>query len=292
MKFIESKAAAAEFARKNKIGLDEQNQWGRFRVEIEARKGQWLDEKFPKGKKKGEKRIKSRDTTLFDEGLTKDESANARLIYNEPEATEKAISDIIDSGKVVTPSLVSASIRKEKQANKVYVKKDLPSGTFEIVYCDPPWQYDTATDNRKIENQYPTMSLENICNMELPTIADNALLLIWSTAPMLPKALKVIEAWGFTYKANCIWDKQTIGMGYWFRVQHEILIIATRGTFNAPLPKNRTSSVYREKRGKHSAKPQYYYQWIEKCFPDRTMIELFARDKHNDKWEVWGNEIL
>src|SRR5690606_25416358 len=87
-------------------------------------------------------------------------------------------------------------IRKEALIDKVIMP--IPKGTYNIIYCDPPWQYDfTETDNRKIENQYPTMSLEEICQMRLPDIDNNALLLMWATAPKLCEALKVIEAWGF-----------------------------------------------------------------------------------------------
>ncbi len=85
---------AAEFGRKNKICKEEQDEWGIIRVEIEAKKGKWLDEHFPKGKKKGEERIKSRDTTLLDEGITKDESSNARLVYDEPDLVKESIEEI------------------------------------------------------------------------------------------------------------------------------------------------------------------------------------------------------
>lgn len=67
------------------------NEWGRFRVEIKQKKGQFLEAKFPKGKQKGEERIKSRETTLLDEGITKDESSNARLLFNEPQLVKEAM---------------------------------------------------------------------------------------------------------------------------------------------------------------------------------------------------------
>ncbi len=116
IKFIENKAAAlAEFAKKNKVGFDEQNQWGLFRVEIEAKKGKWLEEHFPNGAKKGfnnREIVESNKTTLQTEGITKDESSNARVINNEPELRKQVIEAIIKSGKVVTPKIVSNEIRK------------------------------------------------------------------------------------------------------------------------------------------------------------------------------------
>ena len=81
-----------------------------------------------------------------------------------------------------------------------------------------------------------------------------------------------------------------IGMGYWFRNQHEILLIGLRGKFSPPIPQMRDRSVYKEKRTKHSKKPEYFRNWITKCFPLATKIELFARQK-TEGWDVWGNEV-
>ena len=93
---------------------------------------------------------------------------------------------------------------------------------YQVIYTDPAWKYDFAeTDSRKIENQYPTMELEEIKNLPINEIADtNCVLYLWATAPKLIEALEVIKAWGFEYKTHAIWDKGVIGMGYWFRGQH------------------------------------------------------------------------
>ena len=84
IKFIENKAAAvAEFARRDGTGLEEQNRWGMFRVEIDAKKGAWLDEKFPKGGDHGNQyeEAKLSVSTLPKEGITKAESQQARNIH-------------------------------------------------------------------------------------------------------------------------------------------------------------------------------------------------------------------
>jgi len=203
-----------------------------------------------------------------------------------PEDQDKLLNECEQEGW--TQRELRGEARKTK---KIFTIKEMPMGVYDLVYCDPPWQYDFAeTDNRKIENQYPTMAVDEICNIKLPKIADDALLLMWATAPKLTESLKVLDSWGFTYKTHGIWDKEKIGMGYWFRGQHELLIIATRGNFSPPTPDNRNSSIFREERTKHSTKPLFFYDWIEKSFPDSKKIELFARTKHSDLWEVWGNE--
>ena len=298
LKFIESKAAAAaEFARKNKIGLDEQNQWGRFRVEIDQKKGDWLAERFPVGGRGANQHTKEQTSPvvrLADEGISFKESAQARNIFRNPGPVKEIMTRIVASGKIITPTLVNTELVKEQRQTKikeqVFKIRQMPQGSFDLIYCDPPWKYDFAeTDNRKIENQYPTMTVDEICQMELPNIASNSLLLMWATAPKLLEAIKVIAAWGFTYKTHGIWDKVKIGMGYWFRGQHELLIVATKGNFSPPDPSNRNSSIYVEARGQHSSKPDFFYEWIEKAFPLSHKIELFSRTKR-DGWEAWGNE--
>lgn len=161
---------------------------------------------------------------------------------------------------------------------------------YQIILADPPWRYDFCKDNSdKVENHYPTMTLEDICAIT-PPCEDNAILYLWATAPKLLEALKVMQSWGFKYKTQAVWDKGWVGMGYWFRGQHEILLVGVKGKFSPPIPTLRESSVYREKKSKHSKKPDYFRQLINRQFPEATKLEMFARDK-KDGFDVWGNEI-
>lgn len=160
---------------------------------------------------------------------------------------------------------------------------------YDLIYADPPWRYDFSISNsRKIENQYPTMSLEDICKLDIPA-NDNCILLLWTTSPKLEDAFKVLESWKFDYKTHLIWDKINIGMGYWFRNQHEILLVGTRGVMSPPNPQDRISSIFREKKLKHSQKPISIKFLIDKWYPKLTKIELFAREKDKN-WDTFGNE--
>ena len=162
---------------------------------------------------------------------------------------------------------------------------------YQVVYADPPWRYNfSRTKNRKIENQYATMTLNNIKALEIPS-DDNCILYLWATAPKLLEALEVMQAWGFTYKTQAIWDKEIIGMGYWWRGQHEILLVGVKGKMSPPKQSVRESSVYRERRTKHSKKPQHYRDFITEAYPTLNKIELFAREK-TPGWDAWGNEII
>jgi len=161
---------------------------------------------------------------------------------------------------------------------------------YQVIYADPPWRYDfSKSDNRKIEKHYPTMTIQEICDMKIP-IDDNAVLYLWATSPKLEGALKVMNSWGFQYKSHAIWDKEKIGIGYWFRGQHELLMVGVKGKFSPPQASLRISSVIREKRGVHSKKPDKIRDYIAKWYPDFNKLELFAR-KRTKGWDVFGNEV-
>lgn len=170
----------------------------------------------------------------------------------------------------------------------------LPKGKYRVIYADPPWQYEfSKSDSREIENQYPTMTVEEICELDVRSIvAPDCVLLLWATSPKLREALEVIDAWGFEYKTCAIWDKQKIGMGYYFRQQHELLLVATVGSPAAPEAEDRPSSVFSAPRGKHSAKPTEVLTAIETMYPpdESSHIELFCREPR-ESWSAWGNQV-
>jgi len=161
---------------------------------------------------------------------------------------------------------------------------------YSILYCDPPWRYDfSETTSREIEQKYPTMELKELKNLQIPCDG-NAVIFMWATAPKLREALELLDAWDFDYKTHAIWDKDKIGMGYWFRGQHELLMVGVKGEFSPPESKKRVSSVFRITRTKHSKKPDEIRELISKWYPKHKKIELFAREKHIG-WDSWGNEI-
>ena len=176
-----------------------------------------------------------------------------------------------------------------RRAKQPPAQVSLPPGEYNVLLADPPWKYDfSETTTREIENQYPTMSLGDIMALAIPA-AENSVLFLWATAPKLKEALAVIDAWNFTYKTHAVWDKELIGMGYWVRGQHELLLIATKGHFSPPEPANRPSSVIRQTRTGHSEKPDLVYSLIERMFPHGQYLELFARNTR-ENWASWGNE--
>lgn len=165
-----------------------------------------------------------------------------------------------------------------------------PDKAYQVIYADPPWRYSfSKSKSRQIENQYQTMTLEDIKRLDIPT-DKNCVLYLWATAPKLLEALAVMKAWGFKYKTQAVWDKEIIGMGYWFRGQHEILLVGTKGKFSPPPQSGRVSSVIVERRTRHSKKPDKVRDLISEWFPNALKIELFARQKA-EGWDVWGDEV-
>jgi N6-adenosine-specific RNA methylase IME4 len=189
--------------------------------------------------------------------------------------------------------------RVEKMAERAVPAADLSRGPYHVIAADPPWRYQHAeSDSRAVENQYPTMSHEEICALApwgkpvADLAAPDAVLFLWVTAPKLEEGLAVLRAWGFSYRTGWVWDKEAMGMGYWGRIQHEHLLIATRGEPVTPRPEDRPRSVFRAPRGEHSAKPKIVTAAIEAMFPEEALrkVELFQRTPRKG-WDGWGNEI-
>jgi len=162
---------------------------------------------------------------------------------------------------------------------------------YPVIYADPATKFKSGFSGRSIENHYPTDTIEAWCELPVKDLAwANCILFCWTTVPHLANTIeKLLPAWGFEYKSCLCWDKVVAGTGYWARNQHEILLIATRGDPQLAEPVERPASMYSERKGEHSAKPDYYRELIERMTPDQTRIELFARTRRKG-WDAWGNQ--
>ncbi|MCY3631680.1 MAG: MT-A70 family methyltransferase [bacterium] len=180
--------------------------------------------------------------------------------------------------------------------------RPLPTGArrYPVILADPPWQYEAGalpvTAAGGVRYHYPLMADAEIEALPVSGLAaPDAVLWLWATAPKLPEALRVMAAWGFAYRSSAVWLKQTeagglhTGTGYWFRGQHELLLVGRRGAFPAPHFGSAPLSVIEAARGAHSAKPAAVYAIIERLWPDLPKIELFARTPRTG-WQTWGHE--
>ena len=203
--------------------------------------------------------------------------------------------------KAENPFFTASDAYREIKRHAQSVRDDLLSAAspaldtlpslYSVLYADPPWRYDFAvSSSREIENQYPTMETQDICDLPVPSITDtDAVLFLWATSPKLLESLRVMEAWGFAYKTCMVWVKDKIGMGYYARQRHEILLIGTRGHLPTPEPSNRPDSVIMAPRDKHSAKPVRAYELLESMYPGLPKVEIFCRSPR-EGWSSWGNQ--
>lgn len=170
----------------------------------------------------------------------------------------------------------------------------LPEAKFAVIYADPEWKFEPRSDetgmDRAADNHYPTSELEAIKARDVGSLAaDDCVLFLWATVPMLPEALEVMAAWGFKYVSNFVWVKDHFGNGYWNRNQHELLLVGTRGAIPAPAMGDQFSSVINAPVSEHSAKPVDAYEVIERYYPTVPKIELNARIARKG-WARWGLE--
>jgi N6-adenosine-specific RNA methylase IME4 len=163
---------------------------------------------------------------------------------------------------------------------------------YNVIYADPPWRFEAYSEetgmDRSADNHYPTMSIDEIKELTVPA-ADDAVLYLWATVPMLPEALAVMSAWGFTYKSHIAWVKDKIGTGYWTRNKHELLLIGTRGKIPAPMMGTQPPSAMAVDLLAHSEKPPIFAMMIEHLFPTVPKLEMFCRSARPG-WDVMGNE--
>ena len=141
------------------------------------------------------------------------------------------------------------------------------------------------------------MSIEELCALPVADLAalDSALFL-WATFPQLPEALRLIEAWGFTYKSVAfVWlkknkkaDSWLYGLGFWTRGNAEICLLATKGH-----PKRQAADIHQfiiSPIEAHSKKPDETRDKIVALMGDLPRVELFARQTPPG-WAVWEKEV-
>ena len=180
-----------------------------------------------------------------------------------------------------------------------------PLDRYNVIYADPPWTFATYSakgKGRSPEAHYDCMGFADICRIPVADwAAENSILLLWVTDPLLPRGLELIEAWGFTYKTvGFYWAKLNkrasteqfdeksffTGLGYWTRANAEQCLLATRGS-----PKRLAKDVRRlivSPRREHSRKPDEIHERIERLAAG-PYLEMFARTTHTG-WDSWGNQ--
>ncbi len=198
---------------------------------------------------------------------------------------------------------------KHNTLEELYPK--LPLNKFDIIYADPPWDYNGKMQfdksSKDVENidltknifistaafKYPTLKTSELKKLAVQKIAkDNCLLFMWSTNPHLEQALELGKAWGFEYRTIAfIWDKMNHNPGQYTLSNCELCLLFKRGKIPTPRGARNIQQLVRSPRKEHSEKPYEVMRRIEKMFPTQERIELFARNEI-EGWTSWGLDVL
>jgi N6-adenosine-specific RNA methylase IME4 len=118
---------------------------------------------------------------------------------------------------------------------------------------------------------------------------------LWVPNALLDDGLRVMSAWGFTYKSMIVWAKRRRdggpdgrGVGFYFRNVTEPLLFGVRGKLRTLPPGRSQVNMIETQKREHSRKPDEQYPMITSCSPG-PYLELFARYPQ-DGWSAWGYE--
>ena len=176
----------------------------------------------------------------------------------------------------------------------------LPKGKFRCIVADPPWKLDTGpevfdgTGERGHDHlAYEQMSVEDIKALPVEqSAADDCHLYLWTTNKYVEHSYAVARAWGFKPSVLLVWAKtpRGVGLGDAYRLTTEFFLYARRGSLKEREICNTT--WFQWPRGKHSEKPDGFYELVERMCPARLKkerLEMFAR-KQRSGWTPWGHE--
>jgi len=172
---------------------------------------------------------------------------------------------------------------------------------FRTILADPPWQFQNKTgkvapEHRRLR-RYATMTIDEICALPVASIVEEpAHLYLWVPNALLPLGIRVLSAWGFTYKSNVVWHKirkdggsDGRGVGFYFRNVTELLLFGVRGKNARTLQAGRTQvNMMQSRKREHSRKPDEQYRVIESCSRG-PFLELFGRGRR-EGWITWGDQ--
>jgi N6-adenosine-specific RNA methylase IME4 len=180
-------------------------------------------------------------------------------------------------------------------------RQALAGRRFATVLADPPWRFVNRTGKMAPEHRrlsrYGTMELEEIAALPVAEVlAETAHLYLWVPNALLPEGLRILSAWGFTYKSNLVWHKvrqdggsDGRGVGFYFRNVTELVLFGTRGRSARTLaPGRRQVNLLASRKREHSRKPDELYPIVEACSPG-PRLELFARGTRPG-WTGWGDQ--
>jgi N6-adenosine-specific RNA methylase IME4 len=176
---------------------------------------------------------------------------------------------------------------RTRQKKGDFMERAAATKKYRTILADPPWSINQKGSRGAVKH-YDLMPLSAIMAMPVADLVEgNSHLYLWTPNNIIPEALQVVNAWGFTYRNTLVWGKPKLGLGVYIRTSHESCIFATRG--RAPVKFHAQPSFMFCAQQDHSHKPEEQFAVIERL-SHGPYLELFAR-RRQPGWDVWGNEI-
>ena len=228
--------------------------------------------------------------TLDDVGIT-----NADLLYQLSEIDEDKAIEIVKETPKITQKELKEKIKEVKRKIKEGIRTpELPIEKYNVIYADPPWDIGSIELEKwgsPLSEKYPTMSLDAIKNLKIDELSnEDCSLFLWATHTTLKDAFDVMENWGFKYHCCITWDKGNGWSANGFHRRTEFCLYGYKGNINVNQKGNFIPTLVIEKKRKHSQKPDIMRKLLISNTP-KPRIELFAREKIDDEFDVWGNEV-
>jgi len=252
---------------------------------------------------RGRKEKSQRATFLSDLGINRDQSSRFQRLAQLPEEAfeswlvscrmngdEMTQSAALKLAKKLKPKAESPSIDEYESGAVADLGELLQRGLrYGCIYADPPWAYANKGTRANVEDTYKsTMTVDEICQEPVSQLAaDDCHLHLWTTNAFLFDAKRVMESWGFEYKSCFVWVKPQMGIGNYWRVSHEFMLLGIRGK---PEFRRRDCMSWGQfDRTAHSKKPKDVRRLVESV-SHGPYLELYGRETVPN-WMVYGNEV-
>ena len=161
---------------------------------------------------------------------------------------------------------------------------------YRTIVIDPPWLYNDTGGRHGTDGHYDGMSHSDLLALPVGEWAESeqAHLYIWTTNGFMVQAHELAKAWGFDQKTILTWIKPRLGMGRYFRNTTEHVLFCARG--NMPVLRKDVRTHFTAPCGRHSAKPEAFYDMVETMSPG-PYLDVFAR-RQRMLWDTYGNECF
>lgn len=179
---------------------------------------------------------------------------------------------------------------KKKLTDEAEIETRAAQGVYDVIVIDPPWpmkKIERDVRPNQAEFDYTTMTEAELGALELPC-AENAHVWVWTTHKFLPMALRLLSTWGLKYVCTFVWHKpggfQPIGLPQY---NCEFALYARKGSPSF-LDTKAFPAAFQAPRGKHSEKPEAFYDMVRRVTGGRR-LDMFNR-RQIDGFDGWGKE--